>query len=225
MENHPIYSAEITEIIGTPPRWIMRVGSGLLLLLLLVFIGLSNSIAIPETSYSNITIRAATQPYYVTQAMASRVVVAPGQVVEQGQPLARSAADTAICLRAPFRGTIFYEGPTKAQPGDTLAVLVPLATTYGFSGKVAVSQLSQLQHRGEVELAVPLADRSESSLSLKGRLSYVNPVVHNGTATYKGHLDSASAAVLAHQLAFATSLDGTLLVSRRHQTLLNRIFN
>lgn len=190
MENLPLYSAEITEIIGTPPRWILRVGGGLLLALVLGFGALAASVSIPEQSPAPVRLRGAIQPYYLRQSTTNgRLVVAAGQVVRQGQVLRHTTLDSAADERAPFAGTIFYEesAASTAHPGDTLGLLAPLANTYRFSGRLAVGRLPELRAQaGTLRLEVPLEARNASSLVLSGRLTYLDPVVRHSTVTYNG---------------------------------------
>ena len=225
MENRPVYSAEIAEIIGTPPQWLPRVGSGLLLLLLLLLLGAAAAVKIPESSESAVRISGTIAPYYLVAGRAGRPLIASGQVVAVGQRLARRAPDSTGYLRAPFRGTLFYEpAAAAAQPGDTIGLLVPVANTYRFNGQMLPGQIDELRQQPTLELAVPLDDSAERSLALRGRLGYVTPMVRHGLVAYTGQLDSASSALLGRHLVAITTLDGTLLVARRRQSLLRRFF-
>ena len=229
MEKPPLYSAEIAEIIGTPPRWIMRAGGGLLLALVLGFGGLAASISIPKQSTAPVRLRAATQPYYLRQSAASGpLVVAAGQVVRQGQVLRHSASGSAADERAPFTGTLFGEVPTAgaAHPGDTLGLLAPLANTYRFSGRLAVDRLPELRAQAHaLRLEVPFETADASSLLLTGQLTYLDPVVRQGNVTYNGQLDAHSSAALARHFAALSTLDGTLLLRQPARPVLQRLLN
>lgn len=229
MEKPPLYSAEIAEIIGTPPRWLLRVGGGLLLALVLGFGGLAASISIPQQNAAPVRLRGLVQPYYLRQATASGVpVVAAGQVVRQGQVLRHSALGPAADERAPFAGTLFYEAPTAgtAHPGDTLGLLAPLANTYRFSGQLPVGRLPELRLQARaLRLEVPLESADASSLVLTGLLTYLDPVVRHGTITYNGQLDGPSSAALARHFAALTTLDGTLLLRQPTRPVLQRLLN
>jgi hypothetical protein len=229
MENRPVYSAEITEIIGTPPRWILQAGGGLLLALLLGFGALAASVSIPEQSPAPARLRGTIQPYYLRQSnTSSRPTVATGQVVRQGQVLRHATFDSAADERAPFAGTLFYEelAADTAHPGDTLGLLVPLANTYRFSGQLAVGRLPELRAQaGALRLEVPLEARDVNSLVLSGRLTYINPIVRHGTVTYNGQLDRRSSAALTRHFAALTTLDGTLLLRQPAQPILQRLLS
>lgn len=228
MENRPLYSAEITDIIGTPPRWIVRAGGGLLLGLLLGVVALAGSLRLPERHSYPVVLRGTVPPYYLRQAGGRlRAAIASGQVVRQGQVLAHTGhpADTAAAVRAPFAGTFFTASPAgaAAQPGDTLGLLVPLVNAYRFGGRVALGQLAELRQAAPLTIEVPVAGQAGQPLALHGRLSYLDPTVRNGQATYVGHLDSLSALALTRQLAPLTQLSGTLLVSGPPHTVLHRL--
>ncbi len=229
MENRPLYSAEIAEIIGTPPRWILRAGGGLLLALVLGFGGLAASISIPKPSTALVRLRAVTPPYYLRQdAARGPLLVAAGQAVRPGQVLRHAAANPAADERAPFAGTLFYNapGPGAGQPGDTLGLLAPLATAYRFSGRLAVGHLPELRAQaGDLRLEVPLETADASSLVLTGQLTYLDPVVHQGAVTYHGQLDARSSAALARHFTALTSLDGTLLLRQPARPVLQRLLN
>jgi hypothetical protein len=229
MEKPSLYSAEITEIIGTPPRWILRAGGGLLLALVLGFGGLAASISLPNNSPAPVRLRGTMQPYYLRQGGAGGpLVVAAGQVVRQGQVLRHSALGPAADERAPFTGTLFYEvpAPGTAHPGDTLGLLAPLANTYRFSGRLPVGRLPELRTQARtLRLEVPLETADASSLVLTGQLTYLDPVVRHGTVTYNGQLDSRSSAALARHFAALTTLDGTLLLRQPARPVLQRLLN
>jgi hypothetical protein len=229
MENHPIYSAEITEIIGTPPRWIMRAGGGVLLLLLLGFVGLSASISIPEQTALRLRLNGTIQPYFLRQGPTSaQPVVAAGQLVRQGQLLLHHPLDPAADERAPFTGTVFYEDLARParRAGDTLGLLAPLTNTYRFSGRISVGRIRELQtHAANLQVEVPLNDQADGSLLLNGRLSYINPVVHQGTVTYHGQLDSLSSVALARHFTAITTLEGALLLRQHSRPILRRLLN
>jgi len=229
MENHPIYSAEITEIIGTPPRWIMRAGGGLLLVLLLGFVGLSASVTIPEQTLLPVRLSGTTQPYYLRQGpTGGQLVVAAGQLVRQGQPLLHHPLNSAADERAPFTGTVFYEDPTRVsrRAGDTLGLLAPLNNTYRFSGQISVGHIRELRaHAATLQVEVPLNDQADGSLLLNGRLSYINPVVRQGTVTYHGQLDSLSSVALAQHFTALTTLEGALLLRQHSRPILRRLLN
>jgi hypothetical protein len=228
MEKPPLYSAEIAEIIGTPPRWILRVGGGLLLALVLGFGGLAASISIPQQNAAPVRLRGQVQPYYLRQGAASGLpVVAAGQLVRQGQVLRHSALGPAADERAPFAGTLFYEAPAAgAHPGDTLGLLAPLANTYRFSGQLPVGRLPELRLQARaLRLEVPLETPDASSLVLTGQLTYLDPVVRHGTITYNGQLDGPSSAALARHFAALTTLDGSLLLRQPTRPVLQRLLN
>jgi hypothetical protein len=229
MENRPLYSAEIAEIIGTPPRWILRAGGGLLLALVLGFGGLAASISIPKQSTAPVRLRAATPPYYLRQDAAhGPLLVAAGQAVRPGQVLRHAAPGAATDERAPFAGTLFYEAPTSgaAQPGDTLGLLAPLATAYRFSGRLAVGCLPELRAQARaLRLEVPFETADASSLVLTGQLTYLDPVVRQGAVTYNGQLDARSSAALARHFAALTTLDGNLLLPQPARPVLQRLLN
>lgn len=228
MENRPIYSAEISEIIGTPPRWIMRVGGGLLLLSLVAGVALASVVEVPEQHHAAVRISGTTAPYYLRQpAGGLRLLVTSGRPVRKGQPLAQGLADSSLSISAPFEGAFYTEvHPQLPEPatGDTLGVLVPAATAYRFTGRVAPEQLRELRSHGRQLLRVPLNQQATSHLLLHGQLQYINPVVRDGQVTYVGQLDSASTVRLARQFAGLSSLEGTLLVSSTHQPVLQRLF-
>lgn len=227
MENRPLYSAEITDIIGTPPRWIVRAGGGLLLALLLGAVAVAGGLRLPEHHGYQVLLRGAVAPYYLRQT-AGRLqpALATGRVARQGRCLARAGrADTTGAVRAPFAGTFFAAGLAEAatRPGDTLGLLVPLANTFRFSGRMALEQLAGLRQAGTLTIEVPLAGHADRPLVLHGQLSYLDPTVRGGLATYQGHLDSASNVALARQLPAITQLTGTLLISSTPQTVLHRL--
>ena len=227
VENRPLYSAEITEIIGTPPRWILRAGGGLLLVVLLVVGTLASTVRIAEQHTSPVRITGVTRPYYLRQPTLGgvRPLVASGQVVALGQVLAQRPHDPASRVLAPFGGTVYYEdlAGAPALPGDTLAMLVPLANTYRFRGKVLLAQVPALRRGQLLQIQVPLDSRMGSSLALHGRLRYLNPVVRDGQVSYSGRLDSLSEALLSQQAATITDLRGTLLVRSPSRPVLQRL--
>lgn len=226
MENHPGYSADIAEIIGTPPRWIMRSGGGLLLLLLLAFAGLAAKVSIPEQNALPVRLSGLTQPYYLLQRPGgAQPLVAAGQRVQPGQPLL-APPPGAAAERAPFAGTVFYAGPTGVarSVGDTLGLVAPLTNAYRFSGQLLVEYLPALHaHADALQVQVPLPGQADGQLLLRGRLSYLDPVVRGGTVRYNGQLDSASSAALAQHFTAITSLEGNLLLRQPPQPILQRL--
>ena len=225
-----MYSAEITEIIGTPPRWILRAGGGLLLAVLLVVGTLASTIRTAEQHPSAVRIVGVTQPYYLRQPATGglRPLVASGQVVAQGQRLALGTDSATRPVLAPFKGTVHYDEQALAggaRPGDTLALLVPLATTYRFSGQVPLSQVAALRQSQLLQIQVPLDGRLGNGLALHGRVRYLSPVVHAGLVRYSGQLDGPSEVALGQQAATITDLRGTLLVRGASRPVLQRLLH
>ncbi len=222
MDNRPLYSAEITEIIGTPPRWIMRAGGGLLLGGLLALAALASTVPLPEQNTAPLLIRGTVPPYYLRQTTDQlRPVVASGQVVQQGQLLAQGLRDPQQQVRAPFAGVLFYDA-SAARAGDTLGLLTPLATTYRFSGQVALGQVPALRRLSALQIEVPLDDHL-GSLTLRGHLAYLRPDVHGGLVGFAGQLDSASSLVLGRRAAALATLPGQLLLSSPGKPLTQRL--
>ena len=227
MENRPLYSAEITDIIGTPPRWIVRAGGGLLLALLLGAVAVAGGLRLPERHGYPVLLKGALAPYYLRQTTSRlQPALVTGRVAQLGGYLALAGrGDTSGAVRAPFAGTFFAAGLAEAatQPGDTLGLLVPLANTYRFSGRMALEQLAGLRRTGTFTIEVPLAGHADQPLVLHGQLGYLDPTMRGGVASYQGHLDSISNVALARQLPAITQLTGTLLTSSAPQTVLHRL--
>lgn len=227
MENRPLYSAEITELIGTPPRWIMRAGSGLLLGALVTVVCIASVLRIPDQSVTPLVIRGTTQPYYLVQtASGQRRLVASSKLVRRGQPLMCPGLnpDTAT-VRAPFAGTFYADGPAGAGrgAGDTLGLLVPLTNAYRFSGQLKLERVAELRRGKGLRIQVPLAGQF-GSLVLQGTLGYLKPTVRSGRVAYVGYLDSLSSATLTRRLAPITYLEGRLLLSSNQKPILRRLF-
>ncbi|MCA8832853.1 hypothetical protein [Hymenobacter pini] len=225
MENRPLYSAEITEIIGTPPSWNIRVGGGVLLLVLALLLTGASVIGVPQHNSTPVSIRSTAQPHYLVQPAGTlQLLVEAGQAIQPGQALARVATDT---VRAPFAGTLqlLHLAGTPVSPGDTLGMLVPLHNAYQFSGRLDIGQVAELRRNNAFPIQVLLDSRTETSLHLQGRLGYVNPVVRNGQVSYTGQLDSASNTALAQHVATINNLTGTLHLSSRRTPILTRLFN
>lgn len=223
MENRPLYSAEITEIIGTPPRWILRAGGGLLLLALVVLVGLAATIRLPEPNRSALRISSSVPPYYLRQG-AQTPVAAAGQLIRRGQPLAISTPDSAP-VAAPFTGRLLLLPAAEAatQTGDTLGVLLPANNAYQFSGRIDLGHLRELQRLGSLPIEVPLDDQADNSLRLRGHLRYLSPEVRGGTVAYVGQLDSASSTTLARHFTGLTNLEGCLLLRSHSAPILQRL--
>lgn len=229
MENSPGYSVEITDLIGTTPKWILRTGSGLLLGLLLLAVGLASVVSIPEQNKSVVLLKAATPPYYLVQtAEPLQLLVLSGQRVAQGQWLAQGPSPVKSGVRAPFSGTLYYENATngiRRYPGDTLALVVPLATAYQFQGQLPVSWVHTLKTQSRLAIQVPLYNQQEGALTLWGHLRYVKPVIQHGELRYVGELDSTSNAALHRHFAAITQLEGMLSLSSGRKSLLHRLLN
>lgn len=228
MENRPLYSAEITELIGTPPRWIMRAGSGLLLGALATVVGLASVLRIPDQSVTPLVIKGDTQPYYLVQTASGqrRRLVASSKLVRRGQPLMCPGLDPdTATVRAPFAGTFYADGPAGARraAGDTLGLLVPLTNAYRFSGQLELERVAELRRGRALRIQVPLAGQF-GSLVLQGTLGYLKPTVRSGRVAYVGYLDSLSSATLARRLAPITRLEGRLLLSSNQKPVLRRLF-
>jgi hypothetical protein len=222
MDNRPLYSAEITEIIGTPPRWIMRAGGGLLLGGLLGLAALASTVRLPEQSTAPLLIRGTVPPYYLRQtAGLLRPAVASGQVVQQGQLLAQGRLDPGQQVRAPFTGILFYDAGA-AHAGDTLGLLTPLANTYRFSGQVALGRVPALRSLPALQIEVPLDDHL-GSLTLRGHLAYIRPDVRGGLVGFAGQLDSLSSLTRGRRAAALATLPGQLLLSSPGKPLAQRL--
>ena len=227
MENRPLYSADIVEIIGSPPRWLLRAGSGLLLGAVLAILLVLMLVKVPEQSGSAVLLSSTTPPYYLTQlAVGQRLLVTSGQQVAQGQLLMQPLTQQGLGTPAPFSGTLYYAGSGVAgQPGDTLAVLVPLHNTYRFRGRAELGYLSELRRSRSLQLQVPLDGQHRDLLLLTGSLSYVSPVLRGDQVAYTGLLDSASCASLSRHAAAVASMPATLRTTAGQQPLLQRIFH
>ena len=228
MENQSNYSVEITDLIGTTPKWVLRAGSGLLLLLLILALGLASVVSIPEQNSSTVFLRASTPAYYVRQVSESmQLLVLSGQRVQRGQCVARGMTPVRVCVYAPFSGTLYYEdkADNSRRVGDTLALVVPLATSYQFHGQLPLAWVQVLQKQPRIAIEVPLYNQLTSVLVLRGHLRYVKPVMQHGELSYQGELDSASSVALRQHFAAITQLEGTLLLSSQRAPLLRRLFN
>ncbi|OGX90170.1 hypothetical protein [Hymenobacter coccineus] len=226
MENRPLYSAEITEIIGTPPWWIIRAGGGVLLVVFVACLSLASVVQVPEQSNAPVFISGTTSPYYVRQiAGGARPAAASGQIVELGQLLVRGPLDDASGIRAPFAGRLRLQRlPAAASPGDTIGLLVPLRNAYRFNGVLDLAQASTLSNDQALTIRVTMSDHPDSYLSLSGYLGYVSPVVRQGHVACVGQLDSLSNVLLARYSSAITNLEGTLLLTSKRKPLLQSLF-
>jgi hypothetical protein len=226
-EHPPVYSAEITEIIGIPPRWIVRGGGSLLLAIFMTCLFVASVIRVPKQHSSPVTLHGATRPYYLRQIVTgARWAVGVGSIIKKGQALLQGGNSETTLISAPFAGQLMLQSQLySASPGDTIGMLIPLNNTYRFTGTIDLGQTKQLSSRMGFPIEVTLSKRTQEKMVLYGRLGYITPTIQNGHVTYVGELDSSSNAMLSQRLLVAADVPGMLVFTTVGKPLLQSLFH
>lgn len=157
-----VYSAEVREIIGKVPPWILRFGTILLLLAITLVVWAGWMIKLPEVLDVPFTFVPAVPTQQLNtgaDGTITRVLVGDGQPVKKGQVLAdfcnRAVGDTPQHWRsiypitAPFEGTILFLSPLHDQQdvpaGFALFSLTPAPAGLAGQVKIPANDLGQVK--------------------------------------------------------------------------------
>jgi hypothetical protein len=223
-------SKEITAVLGTPPRWLIRWGSLHILLVVLLLVALSAFISYPDTITTDAVITVTDTGsivYPVQPGRLSACLVHNNQAVEKGQPLlvishTMGGQDT---LRASSPGTVITDRLFK--PGDSLTTTDRLFTIRSFTANPHIvlvmqpAQSAQLQPGMSVNIS--LAGYPPDVFgALRGRLR-TRPVTVRQQDICQVELSAPWPDALSIALLH-TSIRGTATVTTAEKPFLQRVF-
>lgn len=227
-------SAEVQQIIGRPPHWLVRGGIGVFLGVILLVFGAASTIEYPEIVQASVTLRIAGGPLVVQAGGDGRVQDLPlenGATVEQGQLLAVLGREGAAGERimAAAAGTLLYAGVLEAgQPvsaGQTLFHIRPEGATY--YGELAIPESSF----GKVEEGQTVLVRfsgypSQEYGSVTAQIDYFPEVLTSeGQFVAKVSFPEGLMTNYGRQITPVDGMSGQAEIITKDMKLLDRIYN
>jgi len=222
-EEIDLMNDEVKEILGAPPRWIVRRGNSLLLGVVLLLIGLAALIKYPETLAG----RALVTPVFPVTLIRTPAGMGPlawhvrdGDTVRTGQTLFNE-------LRSPATGKVLFqrlaENKETLPEGVPLLLIVPLQRDYeavvslpaAGSGKVRMGQ------------TVTVALDNFQSLEF-GQLTGVVlslPQAHENTVSFSVRLDRHGQTTFKKELPLFGPSEGMATILTADKRLISQLFS
>ncbi|WP_158797080.1 hypothetical protein [Pedobacter sp. L105] len=223
------YSAEINEIVGQPPKWLLKSGGSSLLLLLLILLALSAFTSYSDKHVIPVIIFREKTIFPITGNMSViRFLKASGEQVKKGDPIALTKQNNnSQMINAPFTGKIFYDRDAlkNRHPADTLAMLVPSNGVFGFKGDVGLDYARFLSiHKGTVFTIIP-DDQIENNRNIIGKITSFGLPKANNILGFSGIIEPQSGKSLEETYLSILTIKGKLVLNLDDKTILRHIFN
>lgn len=227
-------SAEVQQIIGRPPHWLVRGGIGVFLGVILLVFGAASTIEYPEIVQASVTMRIAGGPLVVQASGKGRVQDLPlenGATVEQGQLLAVLGREGATGDRivAPAGGTLLYAGVLEAgQPvtaGQTLFQIRPEGVTYYGELTIPESSFGKVE-QGQTVLVRFNGYPSQEYGSVTAQIDYFPEVLTSeGLFVAKVSFPEGLLTNYGQQISPVDGMTGQAEIITKDMKLLERIYN
>ncbi|GGH13536.1 hypothetical protein [Pedobacter zeae] len=224
-----IYSAEIKEIVGEPPKWLLKSGGGSLLLLLLLLLALSAFTHYPDKKAIAINIYREQNPLILSKSLnVCRFLKTSGAQAKKGEAIALADRDgIKQIITAPFTGKLFYaDGAlTETHKKDTLAMLVPSKGGFKFKGQISSEYARLLNDSKNTAFKITPNNLLGDDLELYGKLTTLGPLKTNNMFDFTGTIEPASGNILDQKYVAVLNLDARLTLVLENKTILSRILN
>jgi len=222
-----VYSAEIKEIVGEPPKWLLKSGGGSLLLLLLLLVALSAFTHYPDKKAITVNIYREQNPLILSKSLnVYRFLKASGATAKKGEAIALTDHDgIKQIITAPFAGKLFYDDGalTETHKKDTLAMLVPSKGGFKFKGQISSEYARLLNDSKNTVFKITPDNQLGDDLELYGKLTTLGPLKANNMFDFTGTIEPASGSILDENYVAILNLDARLTLILDNKTILARI--
>ncbi|MFD2284985.1 hypothetical protein GJU39_17435 [Pedobacter petrophilus] len=224
-----IYSAEIKEIVGEPPKWLLKSGGGSLLLLLFMLGGLSAFTRYPEKEIIPVHIYRGQNAFIISKKYCvKKFLKASGTQVKKGEAIAQADSKALNqTITAPFAGKLFYDEDALTNPSkpDTLALLVSSEGPFKFKGKIGTEYAHLLTTAKATSFKIAINNQVVKDLALYGKLNGFGPLKSGNTLAFTGTIEPASGKIIDDNYLAIQNLEGKLTLILDNKTILSRILN
>ncbi|MBE5317705.1 hypothetical protein IM793_00920 [Pedobacter sp. MR2016-19] len=224
-----VYSAEIKEIVGEPPKWLLKSGGGSLLLLLLLLGALSAFTRYPDKKIIAVQIYRGQHAFIFSKSSnVKEFLKSSGAPVKKGEAIALADSNgTSKTIRAPFTGKLFYdEGAlTSTAKTDTLAMLVPSNGVFKFKGEISTEYARLLSNAQGTAFKIEPNNQVAKGLEIYGKLTALGPLKANNMLDFTGTIEAASGTILDQNYVAILNLDAKLTLVLENKTVLARILH
>lgn len=224
-----VYSAEIKEIVGEPPKWLLKSGGGSLLLLLLLLVALSAFTSYTDKKIIAIQIYREQQAFIISKSLnVQQFLKASGSQVKKGEDIALADHNgVRQTLTAPFIGKLFYDEGALTNPTkkDTLAMLVPSSGVFKFRGEISTEYARLLNDAKSTAFKITPNNQLDKDLEIFGKLISLGPLKANNMLDFTGIIEPSSGIVLDQNYVAVLNLDSKLTLVLDNKTILSRILH
>jgi hypothetical protein len=224
-----VYSAEIKEIVGEPPKWLLKSGGGSLLLLLLLLGALSAFTRYPDKKTITVKIYREQNAFILLKSLNVRQFLkTSGAQVKKGEAIAQADHDgIKQIITAPFTGKLFYDDDalTNAIKKDTLAMLVPSKGGFKFKGEISTEYARLLNDAKSSAFKIVPNNQVDKNLELYGKLTALGPLKANNMLDFTGTMAPGSGSILDQNYVAILNLDAQLTLVLDNKTILSRILH
>ncbi|MBO9673517.1 MAG: hypothetical protein J7577_08735 [Sphingobacteriaceae bacterium] len=224
-----VYSAEIKEIVGEPPKWLLKSGGGSLLLLLLLLVALSAFTHYPDKKAIAVKIYREQNAVVLLKSLnICQFSKTSGATAKKGDAIALTDVDgIKQIITAPFTGKLFYDDGalTETVKKDTLAMFVPSNGGFKFKGQISSEYARLLNDSKSTVFKITPNNQLGDDLELYGKLNTLGPLKANNMFDFTGTITPASGSVLDLNYVAILNLDARLTLVLDNKTILSRILN
>lgn len=229
-------SAEVQQIIGRPPHWLVRGGIAVFLGVTLLVFAAASAIEYPEIVQATLTLRLTEAPQEIAaprEGTLSELEVESGTAVEQGELLGvieTGAPDApAYNLEAPAGGILTYAGVLvegqQVSAGQTLFQVRPEDATYYGEISIPESSFGKVE-QGQTVLARFSGYPSQEYGSLKARIDYFPQVLtQEGQFVAKVSFPEGLTTNYGRQITPVDGMSGQAEIITKDRKLLERIYD
>lgn len=224
-----VYSAEIKEIVGEPPKWLLKSGGGSLLLLLLLLGALSAFTRYTDKKIIAVQIYREQRAFILSKSLnVQQFLKSSGSQVKKGEDIALTDYNgMKQTLTAPFIGKLFYDDGALTDPTikDTLAMLVPSKGVFKFRGEISTEYARLLNDAKSTTFKITPNNQLDKDLEIFGKLTSLGPLKANNMLDFTGIIESASGIILDQNYVAILNLDSKLTLVLDNKTILSRILH
>lgn len=221
-------SSEITEIIGDPPKRLVVYGTGIVLCIIVLIIGVTSLIQYPDMIKSNVFVSLEKNATYIIAARSGLCTHSADSIALTSKAIGELHDDNnqSEQLYTKQNGTLYFikSSGDRVAKGDTIAVVVPDKNSYNFKGTLNLANFDKVHVGMPVKINLKYNAGKGNNGTLNGQVTQVSQIVTENHFAFSGYIQLNNQNKL-DKMPILNGYATTAELTNKHITLLNKLLN